>query len=195
VAKIAIRSATLGDATDLAAFVDMASEGIASHFWSEMAEAGQSPFQIGRTRAMREEGAFSYRNAHIAEIGGAIAGALVGYPIADPVDLSGINDMGQFARDLTLLEAEAPGHWYVNVLATYPEYRGEGIGKALLDHADMLGRAAAAKGMAIIVASENEGAWRLYEKAGYRKKASRPLVAFPGFKRGGEWVLLTKSCG
>jgi ribosomal protein S18 acetylase RimI-like enzyme len=48
--------------------------------------------------------------------------------------------------------------------------------------------------MSIIVASENIGARRLYEKVGYREKASRPLVAFPGFKRGGEWVLLTKPC-
>jgi ribosomal protein S18 acetylase RimI-like enzyme len=193
-AGIAIRPATLRDATDLAAFVDMAIEGIASHFWSEMAEAGQSPSEVGRARAMREEGAFSYRNAHIAEIGGAVAGALVGYLIDDPVDLSGIDQMGQFARDLTLLEAEAPGHWYVNVLATYPEYRGRGVGSALLAQADKLGLAASAKGMSIIVASENIGARRLYEKAGYREKASRPLVAFPGFKRGGAWVLLTKAC-
>ncbi len=189
-----IRPATIRDATDLAALVDMAGEGLPSYFWGNMAEVGQSPFEVGRTRAMREEGAFSYRNAHVAELGGAVAGALIGYLIDDPVDLSGIDDMTPFARDLTLLEAEAPGHWYVNVLATYPEFRGQGIGEALLAHADALGRAGAAKGMSIIVASENRGARRLYEKVGYREKASRPLVAFPGFKRGGDWVLLTKPC-
>jgi ribosomal protein S18 acetylase RimI-like enzyme len=100
--------------------------------------------------------------------------------------------MGQLARDLTLLEAQAPGYFYVNVLATYPEYRGQGVASALLAHADTLGRAAATKGMAIIVASENTRARRLYEHAGYRETARRPLVAYPGFSRGGDWVLLLK---
>jgi ribosomal protein S18 acetylase RimI-like enzyme len=78
------------------------------------------------------------------------------------------------------------------VLATYPEYRGQGVAKALLAHADALGRAAGCRGMAIIVASENERARRLYGHVGYREKARRPLVAYPGFHRGGDWVLLVK---
>ena len=51
-----IRPATLSDATHLAALVDIAGEGFASYFWSQMADPGQSPFEIGRARAMRDEG-------------------------------------------------------------------------------------------------------------------------------------------
>jgi ribosomal protein S18 acetylase RimI-like enzyme len=189
---ITIRPATRRDATDLVAFVDMAGEGLPSHFWSQLAEPGQGPFEVGRNRALRSEGAFAWKNAWIAEVDGAPAGSLVCYRIDDPVDLSNIESMGQLARDLTLLEAEAPGYFYVNVLATYPEYRGQGVASALLAHADALGRAAGTKGMAIIVASENEGARRLYEHAGYREAVRRPLVAYPGFSRGGDWVLLLK---
>lgn len=86
----------------------------------------------------------------------------------------------------------APGHWYVNILAAYREFRGRGVATALLAHADALGRAANAKGMAIIVASENDRAVTLYDKLGYRQIATRPLRPFPGYKRGGDWLLFTK---
>lgn len=190
--KRVIRPATLRDATDLAAMVDMAGEGLPTYFWSQMVEAGQSPIEIGRMRAMREEGAFSYRNAQIAEVVGRIAGGLVSYAIADASDASEIAEMHEIARPLALLEAEVPGYWYVNVLAVYPEFRGQGIGRELLSKADQLGREANSKGMAIIVASENVGALRLYERAEYRPVARRPLVGYRGFKRGGDWILLTK---
>lgn len=190
-----LRAATLADATHLAALVDIASEGFASYFWRELAEAGQSPFEIGRSRAMRDHGAFTWRNATIAEVAGEVAGCLVGYRIADRVDPAEIAAAAELVRPLVALEAEAAGHWYVNVLAVFPEYRGSGIGAALLARADELGRESRAPGMAIIVASENDGAMRLYRRAGYASLARRPLVAFPGLRRGGDWVLMTKPCG
>jgi ribosomal protein S18 acetylase RimI-like enzyme len=177
---------------DLVAFVDMAGEGYASYFWGTMAEAGQSPIEIGRERALRDEGSFSWRNAFVAEVDGAVAGGLIGYVIADPVDPADVAKTPELVRPLAELEAEAPGHWYVNVLAVYSEFRGSGIATALLAHADSLGRAAGARGMAIIVASENIPAVTLYAKSGYRPVAQRPLTPFPGYKRGGEWLLLTK---
>jgi len=192
VSEPTIRPATLRDATHLAALVDIAGEGLATYFWGQMAGVGQSPFEIGRIRARRDEGAFTWRNAHIAEVDGDVAGALIGYRIADDAaeeDLSGTPDI---LKPLAELEGLAPGHWYVNVLAVFPEYRGKGIGKLLLNRADEIGRRDAPAGMAIIVAGENEGAVRLYRKVGYRIVAQRPMVSFPGNKRRGDWVLLTK---
>jgi ribosomal protein S18 acetylase RimI-like enzyme len=187
-----IRPASRRDAADLAILVDIAGQGLPSHFWRELAEPGQSVFEVGRARALRDEGSFSWRNAHIAEVDGAAAGALVGYVIDDPVDLAGINQMSPTVRALSELEAEAPGHWYVNVLATYPEYRGKGIGTALLSHADAIGRSDAPNGMAIIVASENRGAVRLYQRCGYQPAAKRNATVIPGLAPVGDWLLLTK---
>ena len=187
-----IRRATPRDATDIAAIVDMAGEGLPAYIWGQVVAIGQSPYEIGRTRAMRAEGAFSYCNAHIAEVDKAVAGAVICYALGDPVDLGNLHKMHEIGRPLALLEAEAPGHCYVTALAVYPEFRRHGVGASLLKHADAIGRATAPNGMTIIVASQNLGARRLYEQAGYRAKASRPLVGFPGFKRGGEWVLMTK---
>ena len=189
---VTIRPATRADAMDLVAFVDMAGEGFASYFWSTMAEAGQSPIEIGRQRALRNTGSFSWLNAHIADVDGAAAGALIGYVIDDPVDPAEIARTPELVRPLAELEAEAPGHWYVNVLAVHPEFRRHGVGAALLAHADVLGREAGTKGMAIIVASENDRAVSLYNMVGYRETARRPLKPFPGYKRGGDWLLLVK---
>ena len=179
-ASVTIRPAARADAMDLVAFVDMAGEGFASYCWSTMAEAGQSPIEIGRQRALRNTGSFSWQNAHIAEADGEAAGALIGYVIDDPVDPADIARTPELMLPLAELEAEAPGHWYVNVLAVHPEFRRHGVGAALLAHADALGGEAGAKGMAIIVASENDRAVRLYEKVGYRQVARRPLIPFPG---------------
>lgn len=190
---VTLRPAERRDATDLAAFVDMAGEGLPTHFWMELAETGQSPIEVGRARALREEGSFSYRNAVIAEVDGAVAGCLVGYPLADPYELGNLDELSDIVRPLIVLESQAPGFWYVNVLAVYPEFRRRGIAARLLATADDVGRSLGCKGMAIIVASENEAAYRLYLQTGYRLVAREKLVPFPGYKRAGDWLLLTKS--
>ena len=79
---------------------------------------------VGARRAARDEGAFSWRNAVIAELGGAVAGGLVAYRIGpDPEPL---DDVPPLFRPLQALENRALGTHYVNVLATYPEFRRRG---------------------------------------------------------------------
>jgi ribosomal protein S18 acetylase RimI-like enzyme len=199
-ALITIRPATHADATDLACFVDMASDGLAVSLWETMRKPGEAVFEVGRARALREEGSFSYRNACIAEFDGEVAGALVGYRIAEVHDRDyrrggdpNVPALPAMVEPLVELESLVPGHWYVNILATYPEHRGRGIGRALLSHADALAKATAARGLAVIVASGNDGARRLYESAGFRESARRPLVAMPGTHRSADWVLMTKA--
>jgi len=187
-----IRAATQRDATDLTAMIDMAGDGFPTYFWGHMAMPGQSAFDVGRARTMLEDTALSYRNAHIAEVDGVAAGGLVSYAIGKTIKLDDSHAFSEIIRPLVRLESRIIGYWYVNVLAVYPEFRGQGIGQNLLDHAGTLGRAAGTIGIALIVASENFGAVRLYEQSGYREMARETLVAYPGFKRGGEWVLLTK---
>jgi len=190
--EVLIRAATPRDAADLVALIDMAGEGLPTYFWTRAAEAGRGSFEVGQARVIAEDGPFSYRNAHIAEVAGAIAGATVCRRLDVSADLGDIDELHEIVQPLVRLEARAPGAWYVNVLAVYLEYRGKGIGARLLAHADELGRAAASRGMAIIVASENIVARELYERVGYREKAKLPLVGHPGYARGGDWVLLTK---
>lgn len=189
----AVRPATLGDACALAVLVDMAGEGIPTGFWRELAGPGRSVLEMGRERARREEGGFSYRHATLAEIGGEIAGGLIVYPLDDPYDLSNLDEMPSHVHPLVRLEAQAPGSWYVNVLATFAEFRGQGIGAHLLAVAEEKARAAGANTMSIIVGSWNEGATRLYERAGYKTIASEAAILPRDFPRSGDWLLMIKS--
>ena len=202
ISTVSIRPATPADAIHMTCFVDMASEGLALMLWGALKEPHQTLIEFGRSRAMREEGAFSYRNAHIAEVNGAVAGGLVGYKIEPGHDLSvrmpepaEAAKVPDFLRPVVELEQLSAGHWYINILATYPEMRGNGVGTALLAKADDLGRAAEAVGTALIVDAENRPALSVYARAGYLEKARRPLTPFPMRPNGGEWLLLTKPIG
>lgn len=187
-----LRPARKSDAAALAILVDIAGEGMPSYMWSRMREPGQSAFEVGRARASREEGAFSWRNAQVAEIDGEVAACLVDYRLDDPYDTGDLSKLPDLVRPLIALEAKAPGSWYVNVLATFPEFRGRGIGARLLALAEERGRAQGARSASIIVASENTGAVRLYARTGYAEVARAPVVEFPGCAHGGDWVLMVK---
>jgi ribosomal protein S18 acetylase RimI-like enzyme len=187
-----IRPARKSDAAALAILVDIAGEGMPSYMWSRMREPGQSAFEVGRARAAREEGGFSYRNATVGEIDGEVAACLVDYRLDDPYDTGDLTELPEMVRPLVELEAKAPGSWYVNVLAAFPEFRGHGLGGRLLALAEERGRAQGARSASVIVASENEGAARLYARTGYRDIARAPVVDFPGCAHGGDWVLMVK---
>jgi ribosomal protein S18 acetylase RimI-like enzyme len=189
------RPATKADASALAVLVDIAGEGLPAHLWSTLKAPGQSILEVGRERAAREEGGFSYRNAIVAEIEGEIAACLVGYRLDDPYELGSFAEIAEFVRPLVLLEAKAPGSWYVNVLATFPEFRRQGIGMQLLAIAERKASDSGACALSVIVAGENERAGRLYRRAGFAAAASEKVVPFPGYTHSGDWILLTKRLG
>ena len=78
------RPATPDDAAALADLVHFASQGLALYVWTGIAGANGDPWQVGRERARRETGSFSYRNAVVVEDpAGEVAAALIGYALPD----------------------------------------------------------------------------------------------------------------
>jgi ribosomal protein S18 acetylase RimI-like enzyme len=193
--KPRFRPARKEDARALARLIDIAGEGFAKHLWTQAASPGESALDVGTRRAEREDGGFSYRNATVAEIDAKIAGLLLGYRLADPYDTGDLAALPDLVRPLVELESQAPGSWYVNALAVFPEYRGAGLGSQLLAEAGRLAQWSGAKTLSLIVADQNESARRLYERTGYRVASRRPLVAFPGSQHEGDWVLMMKPIG
>lgn len=184
------RPATLADAATLAVLMDIAGEGVPNTLWLDMAGPGYSPLEVGRERARRDEGGFSYRHATVAEMDGEIAACLIGYRLDDPYDLSGLDDMPEAFRPLVRLEAQAPGTWYVNVLATFAEYRGQGIGAQLLDIAATRAGETGAPAPSIIVGSWNTGAERLYTRWGFQTVAREPAILPESYPQSGDWILM-----
>jgi ribosomal protein S18 acetylase RimI-like enzyme len=147
---------------------------------------------MGQARARRESGAFSCRNAVVCVIEDAVVACLIGYPLeVTPVagDHSGLPPM---FVPLQELEDLVPGTWYINVLATRPEYRGRGYGTELLALAESIGRDRGMQGLSLIVADSNLGARRLYGRHGYLEIAQRPMVKEDWQSAGTNWVLMRK---
>ena len=186
------RYARPDDAPALAELINYAGEGLPLYLWTKMAQPGESAWEVGRRRALREAGSFSYRNAVVAEAGGGVVASLVGYPLPDAPEPIDHDQMPPMFVPLQELENLAPRTWYVNVLATYPRYRGQGYGTRLLRIADQLATAAGSIGLSIIVSDGNAGARRLYERCGYRETAIRPMVKERWQNPGENWALLIK---
>ena len=78
----AIRPARPTDDFDLVNLVDIAGEDLPTHLWQRACVGDETALSIGRKRARREEGAFSYRNGHILErVGGECAGCMIGWGV------------------------------------------------------------------------------------------------------------------
>ena len=187
-----LRAATPADAAAMADLVNFAGDGLALYLWGKMAEPGQDPWEVGRQRARRETGGFSYRNTVVVEEDGKVVACLIGYPLPDapePIDYASMPAMFVALQELENL---APATWYVNVAAAYPEHRGRGLGTMLLRVAEELAADTSRTGLSIIVSDANTGARRLYERIGYKQIATRPAVKEDWKNPVKDWVLLVK---
>lgn len=186
------RPARPDDARALAELVNMAGEGLPLYVWTGMALPGESPWEVGRNRARRESGGFSYHNAIVREENQKVVACLIGYPLPDEPAPANYDELPAMFVPLQQLEDEAPGTWYVNVLATYPYHRHKGYGGELLDIAEQIAVRENRKGISVIVADANKGARRIYDKHGYRVYARRPMIKMDWVNDGRNWLLLIK---
>ncbi|SLN17880.1 putative acetyltransferase [Roseovarius gaetbuli] len=177
------------DAHSLADLVNFAGEGLPLHIWTGLARDDEDPWEIGRARQAEKA-----RDGQIVVMDngdGAVAG-LTGYSIRSEPEPIG-EDFPPLFRPLQELENNALESWYVNVLACYPTHRGQGIGSQLLELAERIGASEGLRRMSVIVASNNTGARRLYERHGYRQAATLPCVKATWETDTEAWVLLIKS--
>ena len=187
------RHATPDDALAMAELVNIAGEGLPLYLWTKMAAPDEDPWEIGQQRAKRDSGSFSFRNTIVGQVDDKVVCALIGYPLADTPKPVNYEEMPAMFVPLQELEDLVPGTWYVNVLATYREYRGKGYGSELLAIAEQLAVDTARSGMSLIVSDANVGARRLYKRQGYAQLATRPMVREAWENAGENWVLLAKA--
>ncbi len=188
------RWATPADADALARLINYAGEGLPLYLWEKMAEAGETAWDVGRLRARRDSGGFSYRNAIVVDDADGVAACLIGYPLPDAPEPIDYDETPRMFVPLQELENLAAGTWYVNILATEPAYRGRGYGAGLLSVAERVARDLGKDGLSVIVSDANAGARRLYERSGFREGGRRPMVKEQWQHDGRDWALLTKAC-
>ena len=188
-----IRDATRDDAKALAYLINLAGEGIPEYFWKTMAAEGELPLAVGAERAMREEGNFSYKNAKVCVENDQVAGMILSYKLPAPYLLGNLAEYPELVHPLVKLEAQVPGSWYINAVATFEEFRGRGIATLLLRHAEEQAHQAACNTLSLIVASENINAVKLYEKLGLIRISTLPVILYEGCMHGGKRILMTKN--
>ncbi|WP_298938213.1 GNAT family N-acetyltransferase [uncultured Ruegeria sp.] len=130
-----ITEASVDDAENPTKLIDIAGEGIPTWLWSESTGDSKSVLEVGRERAMRESGGFSYRNARVAYSNSATLGMVLSYPI-DKAPEGNLDELPAALAPFVALERRLVGTWYVNALAVFPRFRGHGLGTELLRAAE-----------------------------------------------------------
>ncbi|MEL6198474.1 MAG: GNAT family N-acetyltransferase, partial [Pseudomonadota bacterium] len=164
-------------------------EGMAPYAWSRAVGPKGDATAYGEERMgrMAAQGGWI-----VAEVNGAAVAGFHGYPLPehpDPIP----DDFEPMFRPLQELENAAPLTWYIHVLAATPGARGHGWGSRLLGVAEDLAREGELAAMSIIVADNNTGARRLYERRGFAETDRRVMVKGGWHSEGTAWILMTKA--
>ncbi len=88
-----------------------------------------------------------------------------------------MQDFPEFVRPLIELEQCVAESFYINMLATFPRFRGQGVASALLGEVDRLALAAHCDFISIAVFATNQGAFELCRRLGYETVERRAVIA------------------
>jgi len=190
-----IRQATKQDCRSIAELALIAGEGIPAYFWRQAKRPGQTLEDIGAQKAGSETENFSYRNVLLATIDNRIAGMLLAYRLPDLENAEDLAGFPELIRPLIELECCVPGSFYLNMLATYPEFRNRGVGTRLMTYADRFAAHTGCATISVEVFEQNTGALKLYQRLGYSIVEKRRVIPHPSHPYTGEIALLTKAVG
>lgn len=160
--RITIREALPEDAALLGRVVIMALHTDDSHPLSG----------IFKELAARDDSQYSYKNALVAELDGKPAGSIIGYEGARLHELrKPLYELmvAKFGSVRPVEDETSAGEFYVDSIAVLPEYRGRGVGRALL--ADVC-RRAFENGfckVGLLVDVANPKAEAMYASLGFRR--------------------------
>ena len=158
-----IRQATRDDAPHFVRVFELASRGLAPYLWEQSAGADGDAARVALDSMHRKLTAAAPGTALVAEVDGKVAGGAITYVIGpDPEDIA--EDEDPAIRALIELENRVPGTHYINALAVFPAFQGQGIGSALLRQVE---RESSSDRMSLTVEDMNTSARRLYSRLGY----------------------------
>jgi O-6-methylguanine DNA methyltransferase len=172
--EIVIRPAVSADAATIAEVIAMAigdEAGLRNY-------CGEEYMAVLTEVARREATQYSWQNALVAELNGVVAGAVVGYDGAQLYTLregtfATINEFVE--RTQTIVDETSAGEYYLDSVGVLPQYRGMGVGRALVSAFCDKAFAEGHQRVGLIVDFENPDAERLYTSLGFRRIGTRPF--------------------
>ena len=139
----------------------------------EHLELHTSPFNYDllKTLAEREDSQYSYKNCYVCEVDGVVAGAICSYDGSMLYELrkalfEELQRRGA-KLDKKLTDECESGELYIDSIAVFKEYRGQGIAKALIEKFIKTVKEKETAVIFLEVRASNLGAIMLYEKCGF----------------------------
>lgn len=186
-----IRPATRADSADIVILDDIASSGLATHVLEAGVRDGthDRPLEFGRDGYAFIDGPFSWKNVLIAEIDGLVAGMSLSFELTGGAGDVGLPD--PVLAPLDGLKSRAIGSRFIDSVAVYTRFRGQGVGRALVE-----AELARATGQSSIITDDaNARALSLYRSLDFEEQARAPFIAFSDTHTATHWVLLTRPAG
>lgn len=123
---------------------------------------------------------YGYLRGLVKEIDGEVAGVAFGYlakeeafvdqPLAELLTALDLPNHPIFIDPETY-----PEEWYLDTIVVADQFRGQGVGQALLQACDQAAQQAGAQKIGLCVDFANPNAQRLYERQGYQKVGRQVL--------------------
>jgi len=188
VTRISIHPAKRSESRKIAELYQLSSDGVSDYIWTKLAEPDEDLLDVGQRRYEREDSVFSYRSTSIVECDEQVAGMLVAFPMV--IDEDYVEEDPVLAPYSVL---EEPHSYYICAMAVFPDYRGQGIGRQLLELAETKAEEHGLGKLSLIVFEENDGAKRLYDRSGYEVVAREPVVPHPLIHHAGDALLMVRT--
>ncbi|MGP9822642.1 GNAT family N-acetyltransferase [Salinarimonas sp. NSM] len=187
-----IRPATPADARDVALLWDMANAGHVASVFARVADGARSWLDAAAAEIARPSGEMSWKNAVVAEAGGAVVGALVALRLAERISRVALMRLPPDQRAHYELLARVHGAFLLRDIAVLPDHRGRGIGAALIDAGVARARAAGCDALAVTTHETNAVFRRQLGKRGFREIDGTPVRQHARYAPESRWILLTR---
>lgn len=172
-----IRPAHREDAVPVARLMVQAMHEIALQFvGGQPIEKAYSVFQHFFTL---QDNQYSYQNTLVCVEDDSIVGSITGYDGGDLIQLRQpfLEYLRQnFDFHLSPEDETEAGEFYIDVLSVSDPYQGKGIGKQLLEGMIAIAKERLFSKVGLLVAPQNEGAKRLYQRLGFVRINTKILL-------------------
>lgn len=193
--QVTIRRGERHDIPVLADLFDMANAGSIAAIWGKQALDGET-WRDTCARHMAEPASeLHFGKALVAEASGEIAGMLLFFrmePAAAPVDISRLPPNLRVFAELRNL---VPTCVFLRDMAVFPQFRGQGVARKLLDTGIMAGKLAGIDRAAAIVHESSTSLLAHYDRRGMKVVAQRPVVEHNFYAPESQWLLLVLEPG
>ena len=171
---IIVRKATIDDNKDFSELVLISAPYFLILFGDKIKTLLQDLFQY-------HSNLFSFEHVYFAEDDGKKAGMILGYDqqlkkrenlrtgylLFKKMGVSILNKFLLFIKFNETVGRLGDSEYYISNIATYPQYRGRGVGKRLMLQAEQEAKMVSAERIVLDVEKENVSAINFYKKLGY----------------------------